>query len=196
MFSYRQFASLGLCAVVGIALVGCDADELAHRKSVAKLNQQASELLAVGDAAGAASRLEAALALTPGNGLIQYNLGIAYQQAGDTEKAIATLDSFLEKHPSHDQTDNAVQTVIVLHQQAGDTAVIALDNPDEQEVGFSEPATKEVAIGHYQQALQGLAQLREKSSEEQFALIDDNVEAVSKKLAKLQGNAEQAGEAS
>lgn len=179
-------------------LVGCDGTDLAHRKSVAELNKRASELLASGDAAGAASRLEAAKELAPDNPLLQYNLAIAYQQAGQTEKAIDGLTQFLKDHPGHEQSKNALQTVTVLHQQAGDKAMAALaqlEDNSEQPASQSETATpalteaeaRKLAVEHYQEALRGLQTLREGAAEADYPLIDDNIDYVAKALAKAQG---------
>lgn len=118
----RMISTVMMVLMMGLScvgLTGCDRP-VVHQKSVSQLNQKAAELMQEGDTAGAVARLEAAHDLVPDDGLVQYNLGIAYQGNDEPDKAIKTLTAFVQSHPNDSQARSAVQSIAVIYEQVAD----------------------------------------------------------------------------
>lgn len=77
-------------------MTGCDKASV-YNPSIADLNTKAQAMLQNGDTKGAVSRLESARDLNPKEPLTMYNLAIAYEQNGDSEKSIALFQEMLDE---------------------------------------------------------------------------------------------------
>lgn len=186
-FSSLFFNTL-LSGMVLLTLFGCDRP-VVHQKSVSELNQKAAQLMQMGDAAGAVARLEAAHDLVPDDGMVQYNLGIAYQQAQQPEKSIATLTEFVKSHPNDAQVRSAVQSLAVVYEQVADERFNqanaeapddgqALTSAQKQQVREEGIEAMKQAIAHYEHlyTLSGLSPDDKTAIETHVTQLKESVE--------------------
>lgn len=180
--------SVSMVLVMGVMLTGCDRPVI-HQKSVAQLNQKASQLMQMGDTAGAVSRLESAHDLVPDDGLVLYNLGIAYQANNQLKKSAETLSDFLKKHPNDKKYGAALQSLAVVWEERGDQLLMK-GSQDETEEGQNNPVEKRKeqlteGIASIEQAIKvyDLLKARQKKESAQQA-VDEHVEQLSDMVDK------------
>lgn len=163
-----------------VALGGCQKD-VVHQRSMAELNQKAQAMMQAGDYAGAVARLEAAHDLQPEEVNTIYNLGIAYQMQGNYDKAIEAFNQVLDK-PGLDKSE-LNKALAITYEAKGDKletdAAALADDPkaDKSQEGTMKQSAEEayrLALGHYQEALNGAKNPGE---------IEKQIEALNAKLA-------------
>lgn len=102
MLRFRLMTLLALLIVTlsfSANTAGCNQEQMVYQRPVAVLNQKAKQLMDGGQPQDAIGRLESALDLMPGEPTTMFNLGIAYQQAEQYEKALATFDELVKGNP-------------------------------------------------------------------------------------------------
>lgn len=147
---------LPLLAILLMSACQSGGGNIAHQRSIAELNLKAQELMQAGDAKGAVARLESALDLEPNNTQTQHNLAIAYQNAGDYDRAVAMFTQ-LKDAPGVDKPEMLKSLGIAYEAKADTLWGKAQENekekqPLEQEAG----QYYQLALDSYQQSLDGL----------------------------------------
>ncbi len=179
-FMFRNLMALALVLAV-LPFTGCQ-EELAHQKSVAKLNQSAAALIQQGNYAGAVARLESARDLVPNSAPVLYNLSMAYQQAGQVEQSVAGLEQFTHQFGSDERFWPAKQSLAVLYQQLGAQTMPTPDDDTSEDTAAATPQppkNEAKAKEYYAKALTILKELHARAKDDgQQQLIADNIEHV------------------
>ncbi len=169
---------------VMVCLTGCQED-LAHKKSVAQLNQSAAALMQQGNYAGAVARLESAYVLVPNSAPVLYNLAMAYQHAGQVEQSVAHLEQFIEKFSGDERYWPAKQSLAVLYQQMGALTMPPKEgeepsSDEDAEAAKNQPPKSEAtAKNYYLKSLVVLKELHAHTKDDgQKKLITDNIEHI------------------
>lgn len=159
-------ADLLLSVVIVIALAGCATTPSGPPSySARQLQEMGEKYLSAGDTANALKFLTEADRKKPGDAVIQYDLGLAYNQRQLSNKAISFLQSALKIKPDYPEALNAIGTVYAERGQielAQEAFTKALENPFYQtpqlpayNLGrlFEGKNDPDRALGYYQQAV-------------------------------------------